>query len=210
MNADQIDLIFFCWNIKFICFPGELNLIFSCRKWRWRRWRRSEIRTRRSWRRGSRRSTIEWWNRCSIIIATSENRQWPGACLHTFWSFESVWIACASKSQSMWLFIIFLPRNLTDISRLEAFVHLRFIDLSNNRLRSVAALNRLKFLLTLKLDSNELSTLDLQPLTYLQTLSVSNNRLRSAAGIEQPRLETLNLNRNFASFFSNFCELVFP
>lgn len=87
-------------------------------------------------------------------------------------------------------------RNLTDISRLEAFVHLRFIDLSNNRLRSVAALNRLKFLLTLKLDSNELSTLDLQPLTYLQTLSVSNNRLRSAAGIEQPRLETLNLNHN--------------
>lgn len=87
-------------------------------------------------------------------------------------------------------------RNLTDVSRLESFVHLRFIDLSNNRLRSVAALNRLKFLLTLKLDSNELSTVDLQPLTYLQTLSLSNNRIRSAAGIEQPRLETLNLNHN--------------
>ena len=85
--------------------------------------------------------------------------------------------------------------NLTDISRLESFIHLRFVDLSNNRLRSVASLNRLKFLLTLKLDSNELSTLDLQPLTYLQMLSMSNNRLRSAAGIEQPRLEILNLNR---------------
>lgn len=78
---------------------------------------------------------------------------------------------------------------------MESFVHLRFIDLSNNRLRSVNCLHRLKFLLTLKLDSNELSVFDLPPLPYLQTLSLSNNRLRSAAGIEQPRLEILNLNR---------------
>jgi hypothetical protein len=53
----------------------------------------------------------------------------------------------------------------------------------------------LKFLLTLKLDSNELSSFDLPPFPYLQTLSLSNNRLRSAVGIEQPRLEILNLNR---------------
>lgn len=86
-------------------------------------------------------------------------------------------------------------RNLTDISRLESFVHLRFVDLSNNRLRTVHSLHRLKFLLTLKLDSNELSHFDLPALPYLQTLSLSNNRLRSAAGIEQPRLEILNLNR---------------
>ena len=92
-------------------------------------------------------------------------------------------------------------RNLTDISRLEPFVHLRFIDLSNNRLRTIHSLNRLKFLLTLKLDSNELSSFDLPPFPYLQTLSLSNNRLRSAAGIEQPRLEILNLNR-MEFFFS--------
>ena len=91
-------------------------------------------------------------------------------------------------------------RNLTDITRLESFVHLRFVDLSNNRLRTISSLNRLKFLLTLKLDSNELSSFDLPPFPYLQTLSLSNNRLRSVVGIEQPRLEILNLNRMFYLF----------
>ena len=94
-------------------------------------------------------------------------------------------------------FLFLNSRNVTDISRLEPFVHLRFVDLSNNRLRTLTSLNRLKFLLTLKLDSNELSSFDLPPFPYLQTLSISNNRLRSAAGIEQPRLEILNLNRTF-------------
>ena len=92
-------------------------------------------------------------------------------------------------------FLFVVHRNLTDISRIESFVHLRFVDLSNNRLRTIHSLNRLKFLLTLKLDANEIAHFDLAPLPYLQTLSLSNNRLRSATGIEQPRLEILNLNR---------------
>ena len=101
-------------------------------------------------------------------------------------------------------FLFFLRRNLTDISRIESFVHLRFVDLSNNRLRSVQSLNRLKFLLTLKLDANEISHFDLPPLPYLQTLSLSNNRLRTAVGIEQPRLETLNLNRKKTRVLAKF------
>jgi hypothetical protein len=105
----------------------------------------------------------------------------------------------------IFIFFYFLNyRNLTDITRLESFVHLRFIDLSNNRLRTINSLNRLKFLLTIKLDSNELSSFDLPPFTYLQTLSLSNNRLRSVVGIEQPRLEILNLNRMFI-----FCDIKF-
>ena len=96
---------------------------------------------------------------------------------------------------------MFNSRNLTDITRLEPFVHLRFVDLSNNRLRLINSFNRLKFLLTLKLDSNELSSFDLPPFPYLQTLSLSNNRLRSIVGIEQPQLETLNLNRMLYFFF---------
>jgi len=103
------------------------------------------------------------------------------------------------KNRNSIFFEYFLnSRNLTDITRLEPFVHLRFIDLSNNRLRTINSLNRLKFLLTIKLDSNELSSFDLPPFTYLQTLSLSNNRLRSVVGIEQPRLEILNLNRMFS------------
>jgi hypothetical protein len=90
---------------------------------------------------------------------------------------------------------IFNYRNLTEISRLEPFVHLRFVDLSNNALRTINSLTRLKFLLTLKLDSNELSSFDLPPFPYLQTLRLSDNRIRSINGIEQPRLEILNLNR---------------
>ncbi len=100
-----------------------------------------------------------------------------------------------------------LYRNLTDITRLEPFVHLRFVDLSNNRLRTITSLNRLKFLLTVKLDSNELSSFDLPPFPYLQTLSLSNNRLRSIIGIEQPRLEILNLNRTFDLFQKNLTNI---
>lgn len=96
---------------------------------------------------------------------------------------------------------LFRSRNITDVTRLEPFVHLRFVDLSNNRLRSITSLNRLKFLLTLKLDSNELSIFDLPQFPYLQTLSLSNNRLKSAVGIEQPRLEILNLNRMFSILY---------
>jgi len=90
---------------------------------------------------------------------------------------------------------IFNYRNLTEISRLEPFVHLRFVDLSNNGLRTINSLTRLKFLLTLKLDSNELSSFDLPPFPYLQSLRLSDNRIRSINGLEQPRLEILNLNR---------------
>ena len=141
----------------------------------------------------TRRSSVDRRNHRSITLLTGQNWQWSRARLYSAGSIQSV--------SNLWSFSSAMHltdssfRNLTEISRLEPFVHLRFIDLSNNRLRTVTSLNRLKFLLTLKLDNNELSIFDLPPFPYLQSLTLSNNRLRSASGIEQPRLETLNLTR---------------
>jgi Leucine-rich repeat (LRR) protein len=85
-------------------------------------------------------------------------------------------------------------RELTDISILKNYIHLRYIDLSNNNLIDISSLNSLTHLLTLKLDNNKLTSAKLDPLPYLQHASFSNNRIKNTEGIAQPKLEILNLN----------------
>jgi len=86
-------------------------------------------------------------------------------------------------------------RELTDISLLKSYVHLRYIDLCGNNLRDVSALNSMSQLLAVQLDNNKLTTatspLDLP---FLQTASFADNRIQSLAGISHPVLESLNLN----------------
>ncbi|XP_063065633.1 leucine-rich repeat-containing protein 23 [Engraulis encrasicolus] len=91
-----------------------------------------------------------------------------------------------------------VDRGLTDISILESFVHLRFIDLSNNHLTDLTPLAALTQLLWLKLDGNQVKTLRgrLQPLHYLQWFSLAKNRLTDLEGLSFPALETLNLIGN--------------
>jgi len=84
---------------------------------------------------------------------------------------------------------------LTDISLLASYIHLRYIDLSRNNLRDVSALNSLSHLLAVHLDDNKLTSVEVPSnLPYLQTASFASNRVQSLAGISHPLLESLNLN----------------
>lgn len=87
-------------------------------------------------------------------------------------------------------------KELTDISIIKNYIHLRYIDISNNNLKDISALNNLTHLLTLKADFNKLTQIKLEPLPYLQHASFTNNRIRSTEGISHPKLEHLNLNKN--------------
>lgn len=87
-------------------------------------------------------------------------------------------------------------KELTDISIIKNYIHLRYIDISNNNLKDISALNSLTHLLTLKADFNKLTQVKLEPLPYLQTASFTNNRIKTTEGISHPKLETLNLNKN--------------
>lgn len=87
-------------------------------------------------------------------------------------------------------------KEITDISIIKNYIHLRYIDISNNNLKDISALNSLTHLLTLKADFNKLSSVKLEPLPYLQTASFTNNRIKSTEGISHPKLEQLNLNKN--------------
>jgi len=88
---------------------------------------------------------------------------------------------------------------LTDISSLTSYVHLRYIDLSGNKLRDVSALNSLSHLISIQLSHNKLTSASVPTnLTYLQTASFSDNRIQSVTGISHPALESLNLNCKMA------------
>jgi len=85
---------------------------------------------------------------------------------------------------------------LTDISIISAFVHVRYLDLSDNKLSSLQPLSSLLHLLTLKADNNRLTSAALPQLPYLQRASFQNNKITSTEGISHPLLEVLNLNNN--------------
>ncbi|XP_056385967.1 leucine-rich repeat-containing protein 23 isoform X1 [Hyla sarda] len=88
-------------------------------------------------------------------------------------------------------------KELTDISVLESFIHLRYVDLSNNSLRDLTPLGSLTHLLSLRVDQNQLvSVSGLGQLPYLQQVSLAQNRLQNLQGLAHPRLESLNLIGN--------------
>ncbi|NWV00091.1 LRC23 protein, partial [Upupa epops] len=87
-------------------------------------------------------------------------------------------------------------RDLTDISLLERFIHLRYVDLSDNKLQDLSPLSNLTHLLWLKVDRNLLTSACMQELPYLQVISFAQNHIRHLEGITHPRLATLNLKGN--------------
>jgi len=87
-------------------------------------------------------------------------------------------------------------RDITDISILACFLHLRYIDLSGNKLKDASPLNHLQHLLTLKIDLNLLKSPQLNELPFLQQADFSSNKITDTEGIEHPMLEQLNLNGN--------------
>ncbi|KAL4622611.1 leucine-rich repeat-containing protein 23 [Arapaima gigas] len=90
-------------------------------------------------------------------------------------------------------------RNLTEIGLISSFVHLRFLDISSNRLTDLSALAPLTQLLWLKVDRNLVQNMADQPvsqLAYLQWLSLVQNCIQKTEGLGGPALETINLTGN--------------
>ena len=85
-------------------------------------------------------------------------------------------------------------RELTDISILNSFIHLRYVDLSKNKLKTITALNSLQHLLTLKCEHNKLETAQLEELPYIQMINLANNRIKATDGLNHPLVEHINLN----------------
>nr|XP_020472226.1 leucine-rich repeat-containing protein 23 [Monopterus albus] len=90
-------------------------------------------------------------------------------------------------------------KGLHDIAAISSYIHLRFLDVSNNHLTDLSPLASLTQLLWLKVDKNALSCFRGQPfahLSYLQWLSVAANRLTDLEGLVGPALESLSLSGN--------------
>ncbi|XP_059189241.1 leucine-rich repeat-containing protein 23 isoform X2 [Centropristis striata] len=90
-------------------------------------------------------------------------------------------------------------KGLNDIAAISNYVHIRFLDVSNNHLIDLSPLTSLTQLLWLKVDNNAVACFKGQPfahLTYLQWLSMAVNRLTDLDGLVGPALESLNLSGN--------------
>ncbi|XP_007469456.1 PREDICTED: leucine-rich repeat-containing protein 23 [Lipotes vexillifer] len=87
-------------------------------------------------------------------------------------------------------------RDLTDIYLLRSYIHLRYVDVSENHLTDLSALNCLTHLLWLKADGNRLRSARLNDLPYLQIASFAYNQISDTEGISHPRLASLDLKGN--------------
>ncbi|XP_042309779.1 leucine-rich repeat-containing protein 23 isoform X2 [Sceloporus undulatus] len=87
-------------------------------------------------------------------------------------------------------------KELTDITLIQNFIHLRYVDLSENLIRDMSPLSSLTHLLWLKMDSNRLTSASMEELPYLQNASFANNHIKDTIGINHPRLASLNLKGN--------------
>lgn len=87
-------------------------------------------------------------------------------------------------------------KDLSDISILQGYIHLRYVDISNNRVTDLESLNNLTHLLSLKADYNQLEKIALRPFPFLQHASFSFNKIMDTSGLQHPLLEHLNLNNN--------------
>lgn len=93
--------------------------------------------------------------------------------------------------------------SLGDVAILSGFVHIRYLDISNNKITDISCLNTLSQLIVLKADHNQLVSAELAPLAYLQVLNLSHNKITSTTGISHPLLEHLDLSFNQIREFTN-------
>ncbi|XP_025020867.1 leucine-rich repeat-containing protein 23 [Python bivittatus] len=93
-------------------------------------------------------------------------------------------------------------KELTDITLIQNFIHLRYVDLSDNLLRDLSPLAFLTHLLWLKVDNNRLISAIIEELPYLQIASFANNHIKDSNGIVHPRLTSLNLRGNAIELIS--------
>uniref|UniRef100_A0A8C3MU23 Uncharacterized protein n=1 Tax=Geospiza parvula TaxID=87175 RepID=A0A8C3MU23_GEOPR len=96
-------------------------------------------------------------------------------------------------------------KGLTDISLLEHFIHLRYVDLSKNKLKDLAPLSSLTQLLWLKVDRNLLTSASMQELPYLQVISFDRNHIVDFEGITHPLLANLSLKGDTSYLSLSYC-----
>lgn len=101
-------------------------------------------------------------------------------------------------------------KKLTDVSVLDRFKHLRYVDVSNNYLTDISALGNLPNLLTLNAEKNKLETIQLQELPYLQVANFSNNSITALALPPLPALEKLILAFNKMEEVAGLDQSKFP
>nr|ANH58184.1 leucine rich repeat only protein [Azumapecten farreri] len=87
-------------------------------------------------------------------------------------------------------------KELTNVSILKSFIHLRYVDVSKNNLKDISSLSALTHMLTLKADYNMLSCVKLEEMPFLQVASFNFNKINSLEGVSHPMLEHLCLNNN--------------
>ena len=85
-------------------------------------------------------------------------------------------------------------RELTDISVLKSYIHLRYVDISQNNLRDISALSSLSHMLTLNADDNKLTSAALDQMPYLQVANFNKNRIKTTEGLNHPLMEHLSVN----------------
>jgi hypothetical protein len=86
-------------------------------------------------------------------------------------------------------------RGLENIDCLRQYSYIRYLNLSKNKLRGLAALSFLQNLLTLDVTENRLvENGQLSEKQFLQVANFAHNRLTSLSLMNHPRLEQLNIN----------------
>ncbi|XP_077281767.1 leucine-rich repeat-containing protein 23 [Temnothorax americanus] len=105
---------------------------------------------------------------------------------------------CVAQDEYAYLSMDASDKDLTDVSVILSFRHVRYANVSGNRLTSEAlrALEAMPYLQTLRADRNRLTSAELKPMPYLQELALNRNELTDTSGIRHKNLERLELNHN--------------
>ncbi|KYN37680.1 Leucine-rich repeat-containing protein 23 [Trachymyrmex septentrionalis] len=114
-----------------------------------------------------------------------------GECLHNLGK-------CITQYEYAYLSLDASNRGLTDINVIAFFKHVRYVNVSRNRLTSEAlrVLEAIPYLQTLQADRNCVTSVELKPMPYLQELTLNWNKLTDTSGIHHKSLERLELNHN--------------
>lgn len=90
-----------------------------------------------------------------------------------------------------------LCRNIGYLDALETYVHLRIIDLGQNKLKSCLALQHIQNLLLLNLEDNLIESLtEIPDFPFLQALNLRRNRIKSSEGLLPNCMAYLHLAGN--------------
>ncbi|KAJ3064296.1 Leucine-rich repeat-containing protein 23 [Podochytrium sp. JEL0797] len=89
-------------------------------------------------------------------------------------------------------------KNITNIEILENYLHLRYIDLSENSISDISALYTLEYLLSIDFHANKITRIPagLDKRKYLQMANFAKNNIESIDVTNWPMMSWLNLNEN--------------